>query len=672
MIMEGKTHFEGGRAMIRISACVIVKDEEENIQQWLDGVKSIVDEMIVVDTGSTDRTMEIAKAGGAATYFFAWRNDFAAAKNYAIEKAKGDWIIFLDADEYFSVQARGKLRCFLEKIHGSRKFVCISSPLYNIDKDNGNRLMSTMIQVRVFRNMRSMRYRGKVHETLYCRVKKGGLCIPTDFSIYHTGYSSSLTKKKNQRNLELLLEDIEASGGEQPRHYNYLSVTYYNLRQYEKAAYYAKLAIQVKAKGMESTHIQQYLVWLRAEQGLGASGEVLQQIVRQALSDIPDHPDLLWEDALFDFHHQDYVQAEKKIARLLERVEDKEFMRSYESTIQAKIPFLAHIIGLIREMQGRLEEALQFYRQALQGYSYRADMVESLLNLMAGRDPQKTIEYLDTIYDREKDRAFLAGCLMNRPRDEVYLYYVRPEENSYECLMGKKDFLGAVRVAASALMHSFDEAATFWQRGENHRTWDVLLPQKWKNASTESSAIDVSEENALIAKVVRFMRELALALLFLPIEELRECAEEIVLLPKGMQACIICIHSRSALEPEELDAYKTLWKEVLRYGSATLIRDFGLLAEVFDDRTILSVAKDLCGKRQWQAALTLYQKITADSKDADAGFWYQVGRCFFHCGERETAFECFTRAREMNPEMPEPRWYLVWCKERTGEGGSAC
>ena len=84
---------------VRLSQCMIVRDEEKNIERALSWGKDLVYEQIVVDTGSTDRTVELALAMGAKVYHFQWIDDFAAAKNYAISKASGDWIAFLDADE---------------------------------------------------------------------------------------------------------------------------------------------------------------------------------------------------------------------------------------------------------------------------------------------------------------------------------------------------------------------------------------------------------------------------------------------------------------------------------------------------------------------------------------------------------------------------------------------
>ena len=81
---------------------MIVKDEENDLVKCLRSVKPVVDEMIVVDTGSTDRTKDIATALGAKVFEFPWENDFSAARNFSISQAKGDWILALDADEVIS------------------------------------------------------------------------------------------------------------------------------------------------------------------------------------------------------------------------------------------------------------------------------------------------------------------------------------------------------------------------------------------------------------------------------------------------------------------------------------------------------------------------------------------------------------------------------------------
>ena len=116
---------------IKISACVIVKNEAENLPLWLEKMSQLADEMIVVDTGSEDNTKELAVAAGAQVYDYQWQDDFAAAKNYAISKAKGDWILFLDADEYFDEKSL-KTTTGIDEIDNNKEIQKLNQELQDI------------------------------------------------------------------------------------------------------------------------------------------------------------------------------------------------------------------------------------------------------------------------------------------------------------------------------------------------------------------------------------------------------------------------------------------------------------------------------------------------------------------------------------------------------------
>ena len=119
---------------MKISACVIVKNEEVNLPLWLESMQDIADELVVVDTGSIDRTVQLAEAAGARVEHFRWVNDFSAAKNYAISKAKGDWILFLDADEYFPKEQRSMVRDAIERYRMHPRVTELVFLLVNIEK----------------------------------------------------------------------------------------------------------------------------------------------------------------------------------------------------------------------------------------------------------------------------------------------------------------------------------------------------------------------------------------------------------------------------------------------------------------------------------------------------------------------------------------------------------
>ena len=94
---------------MKISACLITKDEEKNIEQCLKSIEGIVDEIIIVDTGSNDNTVNVAKRYSNKIFHYVWEDDFSKARNFAIEKANGDYILFLDADDYLALDALRKL-----------------------------------------------------------------------------------------------------------------------------------------------------------------------------------------------------------------------------------------------------------------------------------------------------------------------------------------------------------------------------------------------------------------------------------------------------------------------------------------------------------------------------------------------------------------------------------
>ena len=188
---------------VRLSQVMIVKNEEKNIEKALTWAKNVAFEQIVVDTGSTDRTVEIAEHMGAKVVYFEWIKDFSAAKNFAIEQATGDWIAFLDADEYYAPNHAKKLLQILKKLHADPKILAMSNPWVQLD-DNGKPIEIHQ-QERVFRNIPTLRYVGRIHEHLNIPKHENIIHIE-ELDIMHTGYTTEAytDTKKASRNVELL------------------------------------------------------------------------------------------------------------------------------------------------------------------------------------------------------------------------------------------------------------------------------------------------------------------------------------------------------------------------------------------------------------------------------------------------------------------------------------
>lgn len=198
------------RGMIRISLCMIVKDEEEHLPAALESVKGIADEIVVVDTGSTDGTIAIAERWGAKLVCSEWKDDFAAARNEAIERASGQWIMCLDADERLD-PASGKLIPGLigrGDVDGY-EFTIVSRT------DAGETLVDRRLSL--FRNKPQYRFVGAIHEQIPAETfaASGRKLESSDAVIHHDGYLDSVVRRKNKRrrNEELIRKQLEAEPG---------------------------------------------------------------------------------------------------------------------------------------------------------------------------------------------------------------------------------------------------------------------------------------------------------------------------------------------------------------------------------------------------------------------------------------------------------------------------
>ena len=230
--------------MAKLSLCMIVKDEEKNLPGCLECIKEVVDEIVIVDTGSTDNTIKIAKDYGAKVYYFDWCDDFSAARNESLKYATGDYILYLDADDRLEKEDVKKLVA-LKKDFSPAKNEVFYFKLVNLH-ENGHK--ESCYQLRIFPNLKELRFKGRVHEQIGPAVKRLGLANKlTNICLYHTGYRDpSLNHLKAKRNLELLLKDLE----ENPNAYihYYLGQTYFYLGDFQKAKDFFKKVLIPEAK----------------------------------------------------------------------------------------------------------------------------------------------------------------------------------------------------------------------------------------------------------------------------------------------------------------------------------------------------------------------------------------------------------------------------------------
>ena len=227
----------------QLTVCMIVKDEEQFLDQCLDSIRPIAHQVVVVDTGSTDRTMDIAREHGAEVHQFEWNDNFSDARNCSLEHARGDWVLILDADETLPADSHAALTHDMAK-HNQ---LGLRIPLQNMNETADG----TCFVPRLFRNAPGLCFVGRVHEQVYYSliVRKNHWQMEASMgtaTIQHFGYDPEVKadKDKVQRNLRLLERAVEEIPSEPALLMNY-GLDLFNDGQVEKAMEQYRKAVHI-------------------------------------------------------------------------------------------------------------------------------------------------------------------------------------------------------------------------------------------------------------------------------------------------------------------------------------------------------------------------------------------------------------------------------------------
>jgi glycosyltransferase involved in cell wall biosynthesis len=215
-----------------LSLCMIVKNEERNLARCLDSVRGLVTEIIIVDTGSSDATPQIAAARGADVYPFDFSVvDFSAARNHALAHAGGDWILVLDADETLDPAGRSMVSGLANQNENAGYY------FERLNRWSGSSQITRDYVVRLFPRRPGCMYRGRVHETVDASVLAGGgRLIPTSIRISHEFASDSHARRcKNLLYMGILLEELAADPRDTGR-LSFLAAECHQLGLFDQAA----------------------------------------------------------------------------------------------------------------------------------------------------------------------------------------------------------------------------------------------------------------------------------------------------------------------------------------------------------------------------------------------------------------------------------------------------
>lgn len=400
---------------MRISACWIVKNEAENLRASIDSVKDCADEMIVVDTGSGDETIRVAKECGAQVYHFVWINDFSAARNYALSLATGDYVIFLDADEYFLPALVKEDGLRFHKIFEETNADTLRLPRFDIEKEDESVIMIQASE-RILRRS-AIHYENKIHELP--RLEDGGVpafSLTDSHKIVHTGYVKAVQGKKSERNIALLQEERTELSDPLKLFMNsaYLMREYLAVQDHENACKHCLYMLDHHENIKEACvlyrvgFLQRFYHMLRIVdmyRGRFERKDIRRKIFGGIKENYPTTRDAVLADLhyqfRYDYREDSFLRAVEEIEPVLNQMPLSEYpdCRQAESLIFLKAAETAYL-------QWDIPKAFRFALHSMnQAQELDPRPVQIVLQCLKGNKPKDIAQYISELVDLSNPRV---------------------------------------------------------------------------------------------------------------------------------------------------------------------------------------------------------------------------------------------------------------------------
>lgn len=330
-----------------ISVCVIARNEDNNIEECLKRLRPLKFEVIVVDTGSVDRTKEIAAKYTDNVYDFVWCSDFSAARNFSVEKASNDWILIIDCDEYLENVNLLNLSRMCKENPDKVGMIQRNNP-YSIQ---GQKSVMTERIGRFF-NRKYCHYEGSIHERVRLLDGSAPETFDIPLTVYHEGYVGESDKRtRATRNLEMLLREVNESGTNAYRCYQ-MGWNYVALSDPGKAIHYYEQGLDMQPDPTESfvqSMMESYGYCLMETEDIGRGLEIVDKYY-----DAYNHrADFLYMVGVVCMKSGLFDRAMKEFESALEK---KVYNRSGTSDYRAY-----YQMGKICEKRGDMAAARKYY-----------------------------------------------------------------------------------------------------------------------------------------------------------------------------------------------------------------------------------------------------------------------------------------------------------------------
>lgn len=607
---------------LTITACVIVRDGGRDLPAWIENARAYSDEQLVVDTGSADDSVSLARQAGCMVKSIVWQDDFAAARNEALKLAKGDWIVFLDVDErFFHPEAVRGYFARLDICHPEAEAVMV--PTSNVDEDDGRREIQRILNTRLLKNRIGLQYYGRVHENLVksrgeVRLVEAPLCL----LIEHTGYSRGRIMAKAKRNLRLLEEDIRQKG-EQPYHYGYLAKGYMSMGWYDKAEEYARKAIDAPVQGRQAAS-ELYDIILDCMDCQRRPLDEKLDFAARASAAFPQLPDYSGRMGLWLYETGALEQAFGFLKQAIvlqnrfDGVSQASRFQGMAAQVWAAAGFSGWQTGAIGE-----EEAVELVEKAMADNPYDELVLNAFCDRLEDKSPQALWRALKPYYERtERDVVFLARWAERNGRIRLYEFFCRKIAEDFQRSMPRQE-----------LYQLFHEG-------------------KWQDLG-EAVTSRLAYDFGILIQVLLALDEQE----GIEIRQLERQCED--LLPAVVTDTWDAFKGRGMIR--NFDSFRTLWPYIMKTGSDEQIVRYVTIAAESAWTDYHKCAQQLMEQEKWQPALALLGQVPQEQ--ADGEFWQNLGICLYHAGEYEAVAECFERARAMNFDTPPMAACEAWAKE---------
>jgi len=325
-----------------LSICMIVKNEEESLPGCLDSINGLAEEIVIVDTGSTDRTVEIAKAHGAKVIASDWRDDFSYSRNISLDHATSEWVLWLDADDRVEEPSKKQILRLKNEINNP-----ITLFGFKVKNTNDKGMGDIFMQVRMFPNDKRLRFEWPIHEQIVLSGDRCGYKVLylNEVEILHSGYhDENLKQKKALRNRAIIEKGLKTYGA-YPSYVAAYGDTFFMREEWEKGIEIYKSVLNIPDSRRKHSDIYEFMFVTIAlgYMHLKKTAEALEW-VDKGLKDAPDRLELLflggdtsWDAGDFDRAFGYYKRAANAPERFSTTPVDAVALKSKALMRQGKI-----------------------------------------------------------------------------------------------------------------------------------------------------------------------------------------------------------------------------------------------------------------------------------------------------------------------------------------------